>query len=784
VTTQPEGRPAARPQALLFTPGARLGWTFRDRRSLVAPYPEPSPDPEEIRAQAQARLGGAQRSWQRARKWVARPSLIGAIALIALAWCAHAVSPAAPYGTAFLIALVLAGPGLGWSAWRYVHLVQARAADPEQQYQAMHEQWAQRAAGYERAELARLEQVPEWGSAPSPARRTDIFGGSLAGWRSLLTVHGASIMAAQPLLVADLSGQDAARELAALTREAGVQIAEYLLPRDLDRCGLLAGLSARQLADALAEAIHAGPPGQARTDRAVDVRVLEQLATAIAPGGATLARLTAAVQAALGRDYPAGLLTTREADMIRGPLFGQDHKTHIAANLIRLDAFLAPLASYTGTGPPAAPPLSWCTILADEPAARSARSELVSALVIQWLTAQVTISTRHRPAVIIAAADEITSHHLERIADACDRQGIPLTLMFRHLRDDAVTMIGGGATAFMRLGNHREAEQAASFIGRNHKFVLSGWTATFGGDHSTTRGTSQTWGDSESRGSSRTRGWTEDHLLSRSSSGSHTRSREYGHSFSHGTEQSGSDGQNWSDASSTARVYGYAVEPAVLQNLPDNALLLTARTAGTSLQAVEFHPAIITLPHVSTTPRTPQRRDTGPAPARSRQAPQNGPRSPRGNTSRDGRRNHPRLRRHGRHRSGAAMVGTPSACPVGGAGDRSAVDLQVRYKKSPASVRYIRFRVGCAGRIGVAKGPKMPAGLTRWGREKAGYQARRYFQRRDADITAIGLHWGSGRIGQRYRRVAVIACRGTYRLDPGGQGSFQRRVPGVAECLG
>jgi hypothetical protein len=605
VTTQPGGKPAARPQALLFTPGARLGWTFRDRRSLVAPYPEPLPDSGQIRAQAQARLGAAQRSWQRARKWVARPSLIAAAALTMLAWCAHAVSPVAPYRTAILAALLLAGPGLGWTVWRYVQLVQARAADPERQYQAAQEHWERRATGYEHTELARLEQVPEWGSAPSPARRTDIFGGSLAGWRSLLTVHGASIMAAQPLLVADLTGQYAAGELAAVTREARVQIAEYLLPRDLDRCGLLAGLSARQLADALAEAIHAGPPGQARTDRAVDVRVLEQLATAIAPGGATLARLTAAVQVALGRDCPAGLLTAREADMIRGPLFGQDHKTHIAGNLIRLDAFLAPLASYTGTGPPAAPPLSWCTILAAEPAARSARSELVSALVIQWLTAQVTISARHRPAVIIAAADEITSHHLERLADACDRQGIPLTLMFRHLRDDAVTMIGGGATAFMRLGNHREADQAASFIGRNHKFILSGWTATLGGDHSTTRGTSQTWGDSESRGSSSTRGWTEDHLLDRGSSGSHTRSREYGHSYSYGIEQSRSDGQNWSDATSTARVYEYAVEPAVLQNLPDNALLLTARTAGTNLQSVEFHPAIITLPHVSTTPLDP-----------------------------------------------------------------------------------------------------------------------------------------------------------------------------------
>jgi hypothetical protein len=36
-------------------------------------------------------------------------------------------------------------------------------------------------------------------------------------------------------------------------------------------------------------------------------------------------------------------------------------------------------------------------------------------------------------------------------------------MMFRHLREDALHLLGGGTTAFMRLGNHAEAEQAASY---------------------------------------------------------------------------------------------------------------------------------------------------------------------------------------------------------------------------------------------------------------------------------------------------------------------------------
>lgn len=588
--------------ARLFTPGARLGWTFLDRRQLIAPYPEREPDPETISKQAARRATAAEKSYQRARRWAARPSLMLSVALLALTGFAKAINPATHLAGAILVAILLSVPGLAWTRWRWYQHARAKTADPDQLYTQARQDWKERAAEHQQAGLASVAHLPEWGSAEPPARRTDIFGGTLAGWQSLLTVHGASILAERPLLVADLSGQLPSGQLAGLARQAGVPTAAYLLPRDLERSGLLTRLTSDQFTDALIEAIHAGSPAT-RADRAVDVRILEQLTAVIDQRGATPARLAAAVQSALGHPVPLGLLAEEEAGLIQSS-FPESTRPQVTANLIRLDAFLSGLAQYAGTGPPGPPPpAAYCTCLAIQADARSARAEMLTALVIQWLTVQVIGSTATTPAVIVAAADEISRPHAERLADACEQRQVPLTLLFRHLRDDAALgMIGGGTTAFMRLGNHTEAEQAATFIGRHHKFVLSGYTATRGGSQSRTRTAGESWGTGQSRSRSSTRGWSEDHLGARTASGGRTRSREYSTSMSWSTGLSEEENVNWSEATSTERVYEYAVEPTVLQHLPDHALLLATHDSGTPPQPVECDPEIITLPGVATRP--------------------------------------------------------------------------------------------------------------------------------------------------------------------------------------
>jgi hypothetical protein len=611
-------------RASLFTPGPRLGWVFRDRRQLAAPFPEPRPDLEAMREAAVQQAEAAKKAYRKIRKFLGIPSTLLFVVLLLANGCAANISGSGPPLVSDLIALVICGPGMTvtFLRWRKVRQAAAtvdRVGDDHQQATAA---WQQRAEAWQRAELTRLDEVAEWGSAmlPPGTLRTDVFGGSLRGWQALLTTHGTSLLASQPVLTVDLTGEVICQELTDTARAAGVPTTRWLLPAQLGSSGVLAGLSAAQFADALAEAVHTdGTAGAARAERAVDTRVLEQLHGALG-ADVTPGRLAAAVRAALGHvDRPGGLsspvLSQDEQALISAELFPPEYRRQIEPNLVRIEAFLTALAQHAdlaSTGQPGQPPATpeppaYYTCLALEPAARSARAEVLAALAIQWLTVQVTASNDPAPAVIIVGADEIGRPHLERLAGACERRGVPLTLLFRHLRDTGLGMLGGGSAAFMRLGHHAEAEQAAAYIGRQHQFVLSQVTATLGGSdtHTLTQTEGQTVTDTIHVGGHP--GWRAAGQRYRPRNEGREESRRYSRSRSvsrnWSTARSWAESTNWSNAAASQRVYEYAVEPAVLQNLPDQALLLVTRgSGGPVLTSVECDPAIVTLPRVSSAP--------------------------------------------------------------------------------------------------------------------------------------------------------------------------------------
>ena len=135
------------------------------------------------------------------------------LVLLVIAGCAKALRAA--YGLPVLGATmaITCLPGLCYTGWCWRRRARLRLAAPEREYRLALAEWDARAAGHAAAEEDRIAAEPEWGSLISPTRRTDVFGGTLAGWQGLLTVNGASLLAERPVLVADLSGQHCVRAL-------------------------------------------------------------------------------------------------------------------------------------------------------------------------------------------------------------------------------------------------------------------------------------------------------------------------------------------------------------------------------------------------------------------------------------------------------------------------------------------------------------------------------------------------------------------------------------------
>src|SRR6202034_4190734 len=183
-------------RASLFTPGPRLGWVFRDRRQLAAPFPEPRPDLDAMRAAAEQQAESAESAYRKIRRFLGIPSTLLFVVLLLANGCAANISGSGPPLVGDLIALVICGPGMTLTFLRCRKARQAGAAvsrgadDHERAIAACQH----REEAWQRAELTRLEQVDEWGSATLPpgTLRTDVFGGSLRGWRPRPTHPGPS----------------------------------------------------------------------------------------------------------------------------------------------------------------------------------------------------------------------------------------------------------------------------------------------------------------------------------------------------------------------------------------------------------------------------------------------------------------------------------------------------------------------------------------------------------------------------------------------------------------
>ncbi|TQS45491.1 hypothetical protein [Cryptosporangium phraense] len=585
------------PLSALLRPGERLGWMFRDRKLFRRPFGQPPPTLTEVPPEVVASARAANPHFLRNIAIAVPAALIASFIVVCGLSLVVFRGNGGGWGFLVMIVLVLVIFGLAaggvWlgaqSARTAANRPNAMAAEQRARYDRELADWHSRKAQFEQQEQQRSEQFPEWSPAAPPpqTRRIDIVGGTLWGWEGLLTVFGSSTLAGGgQLTVLDLTGEGVVRELAEVAGEAGLSTDVQLFPADLASADVLAGLDERQFVDVLVEAVHGGEGGD-RFERSADDRVLGAVCAVLAPGGLTVARVLASLQVLLGE---AADLPAEEQARVLGA-FSEQYRHEIGPRLRQLESLLHPLAPLGSAAQPRPPAQLSC--IATLSTGSTARDEVLGDLVVQRLTrGAATGEAGGAPRTIaVVGADEIARRHLERLSDVCERRGIRLLYLFRHLRGTSLQVLGAGAVGVMRLGNHQEANEAAEFIGRQQRFVLSRLTRQLGGAETHTTGESETLTRGSRPMPSVRRPWQALSGLVGNSSRSWR------------TTEGHAEGTNWNNAETYERASEFTVEPRTLQGLPDYAMLLvTAGQQGPVVTAVECNPDIVSLPRVAMEP--------------------------------------------------------------------------------------------------------------------------------------------------------------------------------------
>jgi hypothetical protein len=503
-----------------------------------------------------------------------------------------------------------------------------------------------------RAAFARQPQwYPVW--LPAGLHRVDVAGGTLAGWSALLTSVAAPLLAAGgEVTVLDLTEGPVAADLLAVARARGIDPLVWVLPADLPRLDLGAGLPPAELAEVLATAIgaSAGPAPGPAADPAADAALLGRVLDVLG-AGATIAQLTAALRvlAQVGdprADVRAGLLTAGQLDRL-ARLFGRGADRVVIDRAWAAEARLRPLEplgrALAGL-PPSPLRLAWL----DRAAGAAAAPMLAGFLIVALTQALRRAPAAAEPAqaIVVLGAERLGPPVLDRLADACESAGVALVVGYRSLPAHVRDRLGRGnaAVAFMRLGNAQDARAAAEQIGTEHRLVLSQLTQTVGDSVTVTAGDSYTSTfsaadsvagsasvtDSAGRSRGRRGGFapfagpgsaSRDRSASRAVAGSLSVTEQISASTAWGASTSRALGASASLAAGAQRSREFLVEQHELQQLPPSAVLLTyAGPGGRQVVLADANPAIGSLPAAArVSPPGPGR--PGPRPAGRRPAP-------------------------------------------------------------------------------------------------------------------------------------------------------------------
>ncbi|MUL43319.1 hypothetical protein FZ103_19465 [Streptomonospora sp. PA3] len=331
--------------------------------------------------------------------------------------------------------------------------LEAERAERERELRERQEEHARAYARWQTRKRV-YESQPRWYGVrpPEGAEAVVVAGGDHAGWSALLTTVGASLLrVGGDLTVVDLSGRGTAAELCSLVRRSAVVPRVWVLPADLPRMNLGTNLGAGQRARILASLACAS---DAKADIDADETLLLRIFEVLGPQ-ADIATLLGGLRAlSTPADDPGG-----DTDPALKPVPPQQRAElrarcggdrAVRERAWELEQHLAP---FEGVGRRAAEePYAQVKVIAidrtlGEVSARAYGTYTLAAL-SELLELRATRSAAPGRAwqhtVVVAGADSVPAHELERLGETASGAGAGLVLLFREIAEDAESWLRGG----------------------------------------------------------------------------------------------------------------------------------------------------------------------------------------------------------------------------------------------------------------------------------------------------------------------------------------------------
>ncbi|GAA4938991.1 hypothetical protein GCM10023224_20430 [Streptomonospora halophila] len=301
------------------------------------------------------------------------------------------------------------------------------------------------------------ESQPRWyGVRPPDGTHTVVVaGGDHTGWSALLTTVGASLLrVGGDLTVVDLSGRGTAAELCSLVKRSAVIPRVWVLPADLQRMNLGTNLGAGQRARILASLACAA---DAKADIDADETLLLRLFEVLGPQ-ISVAELIGGLRAlSTPSDDPGA-----DSDPVLGPI-PADRRTELRdrcgddrAVRERAWGLEQHLAPFEGVGRRAEEePYAQVKVIATDRTLGDVSARAYGTYTVAALSELLELRATRAPAdqvparpwqhtVVVAGAESLPAHDLERLGETASGAGAGLVLLFREVAEDAEHWLSGG----------------------------------------------------------------------------------------------------------------------------------------------------------------------------------------------------------------------------------------------------------------------------------------------------------------------------------------------------